>query len=225
MPDFHPAKNFTPRQNPPKEQVGSGLGVIDAQTPKGKRPWAKEHRLYAFMESVMTKQVSANDDDHAKFIKAIKDHVLTEARIDLDDVEVRISNRGGYDLRTNQVPIDYYFRRGLLSHDEYNAANKLYRDFVLSAQTSRMIMNLDPIKSGEKNFTVAQMEARERWREAIMAIHGSIAKIIMIDVCCYGYWLKDTHYKHYKTSQERMARFHEALEDLVMHYFVARNSK
>lgn len=173
----------------------------------------------------MKKESPANDDDHVRAIKAIKKHVLTDARIERNDVDIRLSNRGGYDLKTSQIPIDFYYRRGLLCQDEYRAANKLYRDFSLSGQTPGMAINIDPVCSGEKNFTDAQMEARERWRHAIMAIRGNIAKIIVIDVCCYGYWLKDTHYKHYKTSQERMARLHEALDDLVAHYFLVRNSK
>lgn len=172
----------------------------------------------------MTKQSPANDDDQAKVIKAIKEHVLTDARIGLGDVDVRISNRGGYDLRASQVPIDYYFKRSLINQDEYNAANRLFRDFSLSGQTPGMSSNLDPNGGGGIGFTHIQLEARERWREAVKAIHGQIAKSIAVDVCCYGYWLKDTHYKHYKTSQERMARFHEILDDLISHYFVARNS-
>lgn len=164
------------------------------------------------------------DEEVKKKVRAIKEHVLTDARIGLNDVRIELGKNGGFELRASQVPIDHYYRRGIIDDNEYFAANKLYRDFVISAQTPGMTMNLDPIRGGERGFTEAQLEARERWRKAILAVSGSIAKIIIIDVCCYGRWLKDTHYKHYKNSQQAMARFHEALDDLISFYDFTRNS-
>lgn len=155
----------------------------------------------------------------------ISGDVLTKSRQLKGDVQMIEGKRGGIEFRAVQIPIDYYLKRSIITKLEYHAANKLYRDFKLSGQTSGMTINLDPVKGGQKSFSEAQMEARERWRLAIGAVNGSIAKLMIIHVCCYGHWLKDTDYLHYKSSQHAMARFHEAVGDLISHYKLDTNSR
>lgn len=175
--------------------------------------------------------------DIKKKTSAIKKHILTDARIAMGDVQIRIGKREGFDLKAAQVPIDYYYNRKLITHLEYIAANKLFRDFVISGQIPGMISNLDSIRGGYRGITQSQMEARQRWRDAIDSIHGTIGQLMALNVCCYGYWLKDginnkgnrskpaMNYLHYKTAQEAMSRFHEVLSDLIEHYDLTRNSR
>lgn len=159
-------------------------------------------------------------------IDTIRGDVLTKERLEKRDIEVVEGKRGGVEFRSTQVPIDYYFKRRILSEIEYRAASKLFHDFTVSGQMPGMTLDLLPAsKSSSGGFTSAQLEARERWRLGMQSISGTIAKMMVINVCCYGYWLKDTRYLHYKTSTDAMARFHEALGDLTAHYDLTRNSR
>lgn len=153
-----------------------------------------------------------------QIISAVENTVLTPERIAMGDVRVRVGKRLGYDLKASQLPLEIYHNRGIINYIEYLAGNKLYRDFFISAQTPGLTINLDPIRGGERNFTQAQLDARERWRQAMKSVSGAIGQLMALNVCCYGYWLKEIPYLHYKTSQQAMARFHEAMEDLIVHY-------
>lgn len=155
----------------------------------------------------------------------IRGDVLTNARLAKKDVRIEESNRGGIGFYSDQMPVDLYLRRNLISRSEYRAANKIYRDFFISGQTPGMTINLDPIRGGERNFTQAQLDARDSWRAAMKSIGGAIGQLMVLNVCCYGFWLNDIKYLHYKTSQLAMARFHEALEDLIKYYDLTRNSR
>lgn len=150
--------------------------------------------------------------------EAISGDVITPARLRQADVEIKRGTRGGISFETTQLPIDVYLRRKTITVDEYGAANRLYRDFSMSGQTSGMTINLDPVRGGVKGFTEKQLEARERWRLAIGAVGGNIGKMMIINVCCYGYYLSEISYRYYKDSSRAMARLHEALAELVEHY-------
>lgn len=149
---------------------------------------------------------------------AIRGDVLTKERVKKRDVIIIEGKTGGVEYRATQIPIDFYLKRKNINQKEYNAANKLFRDFTLSGQTSGMTANLNPTRSGGGAFTTAQLEARERWRNAVDAIYGLVARQMVIDVVCYGYWLKDGNYIGYKTGQMAMPRFKEAINDLIKHY-------
>ena len=149
---------------------------------------------------------------------AIRGDVLTKERAKKRDVLIIEGKTGGVEYRATQIPIDFYLKRKTITQKEYNALNRLFRDFTLSGQTSGMTANLNPTRSGNSTFTTAQLEARERWRNAVNAIYGLIARQMIIDVVCYGYWLKDGSYGGYKNGQLAMPRFKEAISDLIKHY-------
>lgn len=150
-------------------------------------------------------------------IEAIRGDILTGARQKRGDVDKTESPRGGVEFRTAQTPMDFYLKRRNITPHEYRAGERLFRDFALSGQTPGMIYNLDPVRGGERQFTHSQMEARERWRRAIGSVQGKVGQLMLLNVCCYGYWLKDVNYMPYKSKQS-MPRFREALEYLIDHY-------
>lgn len=150
--------------------------------------------------------------------ESIRGDVLTKERTAKLDIQIVQGKRGGVEFRSTQIPIDHYFKRRIFNEAEYRAASKLFYDFTVSGQTPGMTLDLMPSKTSPGGFTMAQLEARERWRLAINAIHGTIAKMMVINVCCYGHWLADTNYLHYKSSRHAMARLHEALDDLIKYY-------
>lgn len=168
------------------------------------------------------KIVDDADQEIKKKIKAIKEHVLTTARILQNDVRVEISERrGGYELKTVQIPLDHYIKSRVIEVEEYQAGNRLFKDFYLSGQTSNLTVNLNPMRAGEvKAFlpsTDMQREALDRWRKAMNSVHGLLGKLMVQNVCCYGYWLGDTTYGAYN-ERSAMHRFREALGDLIEFY-------
>lgn len=170
----------------------------------------------------MPKHTAANDDDHAKFIKAIKEQVLTDARIDMNDVEIRLGDRqGGYDLHVKQVPIDHYLKRRVIDLKQHRAGNRLYRDFYLSGQSMNLTVNLAAIRANDKRIFLPlsdlQRESLDNWRKAIAAIHGKIGQLMILNVCCYGFWVNDMNYIPYD-KRGAISRLKEALDDLVDFY-------
>jgi hypothetical protein len=163
------------------------------------------------------------DQEAQKKIRAIKEHVLTTARILMDDVRVEISeeSRGGYELKAPQVPLDHYVRSRVIQTEEYRAGNRLFRDFYLSGQNSILTANLNPIRSDHQKAylpaTELQREALNNWRKALSSIHGKIGQLMALNVCCYGYWLNDIKYMHYN-ERTSTPRFREALNDLIEFY-------
>lgn len=188
----------------------------------------------------MLAQEAATDIRKKK--QAIKEHVLTEARIAMGDVEVLLGKQSGYDLRTRQVPIDYYHNHHLIDDAEYRAGNKIYRDFYISGQTMNLTVNLNAVRSGDCRAylpsTELQREARDNYRKAIDAVNGRIGQLMVRNICCFGYKIRDAYdkeedemqekpcmnYLPYRTPQEAMARFREALGDLIEFYGLTRNS-
>lgn len=174
--------------------------------------------------------VISGNDDKKKKIRAIKEYVLTDARIKMGDVRVDVSeNRGGYQLRTAQVPLDLYFRSKMLGKNEeeagirYAAGTKFYRDFYIAGLTMKMTIDFNSIYSGESRHFLPvsdiQRDALDRWRKAYDAVSGSIGKMMAVNVCCYGYYLKDIEHRYYKRGADAMPRLLEVLDDLAMHYF------
>lgn len=154
-------------------------------------------------------------------IEVIAGDVLTKARRKRGDVEMIDGTRGGVEFRAMQLPMDFYYKRRLITKLEYINASKLYRDFYISGQTTKLTCNLDAIRSDDQKAylpaTQTQREALDNWRSAISSIHGKIGQLMALNVCCYGYWLKDINYMPYNQKQS-LPRFREALEDLRIFY-------
>ena len=159
--------------------------------------------------------------------EAIKGDVLTSARNKHKDVEITESSRGGISYEVAQVPIDWYLKRRHISKAEYRAANRIFTDWALSGQSNGVTANLTDaqvrgVLGQWRSLSEAQQGALDRWKKAIYAINGKIGQLMVINVCCYGYWLKDVNYLPYREAQA-FPRFREALEDLLKHYDNNRN--
>ncbi len=174
--------------------------------------------------------------------QAILGDVIHKARLKQGEVEITHSSRGGISFEVKQIPLDYYYRRGLLNIHEYNAANSLFCDFYLSGQTTAKTIKYGDhplgVNKAYLGHTEIQLNALERWRNALEYVKGQIGRQMVINICCYGYKIKDAYSKSsavmqnapvmsyfpYKTPQQAMARFHEALDDLIEFYELTRNS-
>lgn len=159
--------------------------------------------------------------------------ILTEARLKKGDVEIVEGTRGGISFKTTTIPIDYYFKRSIISPMEYGAANRFFKDFYHAGMANHSGVNMDAVRSANAGSFLprseSQRDALTRWRDAVSAVHGAIGKKMIVNVCCYGYWLKDGlpkkkseltgwDYAYYNDAAAAMSRFHEALSDLTRHY-------
>jgi len=128
-----------------------------------------------------------------------------------------------------QIPLDYYHRIGLtteggISFRQWEAGTRLHKDFSLTGTTPtpQPISSDIFIKStGPKDYTPSQWEAQRRFREAMKHIGrpDSPAYILLVNVCCYGYLLKDIRtVPYYVTTNQMMGRLCEALDSLADHY-------
>lgn len=125
--------------------------------------------------------------------------------------------RHGVYTNTVQIPIDYYRKKAQITNSQWEAGNRLFKDFSTSGQLQSITMNPDSSGNG-KDYTDKQMEARLRWREAIDSVPGVIGKMLVTNICCYGYMVRDIEARYYRRPNEAMARFREALDDLAQGY-------
>jgi len=162
------------------------------------------------------------DEVIKKRIQTIKDNVLTPERQRDADVRLNIdSGRGGFNIEVAQIPLDRYLRRKNISLGEYRAGERLHRDFYESGQTVALTVNLNAMPSAQRKAYLPasdrQREALDSWRKAMAPIQGKMGQLMVLNVCCYGYWLSDINYSPY-TEKQAMPRFREALEYLIEHY-------
>ena len=127
----------------------------------------------------------------------IRDPIVTKQRYEKGDVEVLETERGGYEVRVSQLPLDFYKSRNLLGNDRdvakrrYDSGIRFYSDFYISGQFPGMTVDYDKVYSVfKKQFlpaTQKQREALDRWRAAYASVHGDVGKMLAVNVCCYGF--------------------------------------
>jgi hypothetical protein len=156
-----------------------------------------------------------------KEINAIKADTIPEAQHAHIEVIISDPQRGGYELRRSvQIPLDLYKKREWITPDQWRAGDRLFKDYRYAGIYCPRGMELQEITSRGSlhGDGVKQQEARERVREAFKAVHGRIGQLMVLNVCCYGQALKGVVFDHYNNSNQKMARFCEALDDLVKFY-------
>jgi len=124
-----------------------------------------------------------------------------------------------------QVPIDYYYHmsRGGITKPQWEAGNKIYSLYERAAFRSSGTANLSGVfvqrAGGDKNRSESQYIAYEAFYEALDALgKGSVAREIILKVCCEGFFLVDLKVPYYKSSNQLMPRLCEALDILVGHF-------
>ena len=160
----------------------------------------------------------ATDKEMAKHKKAVLAlHVLPEQQ---NDFEVLLGANRGYSVeRSVSDALHLYFKRGYITEAMFMAGRKLQDDFDFAGIFCIKAMLLREAPGGTaKEFTEAQLDARQRWRDAIDSVSGRDGRLMVLDVCCYGDTLVRGDYLLYKNPDSRMPRFVEAMDDLARHY-------
>ena len=127
-------------------------------------------------------------------------------------------------MATVQIPLDYYYnmKPGGINQTQFAAGCQLYELFRLTGiETPVTPSYSEPIGGGSRSFdsvTERQIHARRRYDQAVKSVAGTIGQSLVVSVCAHGYLLKDIPIPGYARPAERMARFREALNDLVAHF-------
>lgn len=120
-----------------------------------------------------------------------------------------------------QNPLDFYLNREWIEEDEHQAGMTVFESYRASGQLPSPSMNLERAGNMErKSLSERQMIAYDEYRSAMNAIRGMIGQLMVYNVCCVGSTLARINYLpgYYKDPKARMARFREALGDLIAHY-------
>jgi len=154
-----------------------------------------------------------------KEIKALLDSILPDEQH--NRVEVIQGKRGGYDLKNKaRDTLQYYHRKGWITDSQNKAGERLWHDYRIAGIYCPRGMEIKESVSGSSapSNGERQQEARQRVRKAWESISGEIGKSMVFNVCCYSMPLKGVTYDNYDNSKSRMARFREAMDDLVCYY-------
>lgn len=116
--------------------------------------------------------------------------------------------------------LDYYRKRGIISNEQFIAAESLYRDFYNSRMVAGFKSCLDVRPGGgssQSNRCGLNFQAYESYVGAMEAIRGKRVKKLIFNVCCMGEWLKDCDGLGI-LPHRRADAFQRALTDLIEYY-------
>lgn len=142
----------------------------------------------------------------------------------------REAGRGGALRNMTGVPLDYYYnktRNGerVITKRQHEAGERFWNDFMRSGLYSPTApnFNADIIDGTTRSSpTERQAEAFQRWTKARAAISGRTAKVIVINVCCFGFMANDllVDMQYYKRVDQIMPILKEGLDELAEFYGV-----
>ena len=139
----------------------------------------------------------------------------------LDIVKLGNSQRQALLRAPNCALRAYRFRKQpLITQEEYAAALCLFLDYEESQLSQAMAADpaRDPIGSSiYRDFMPARLDAEHRCRAALLAVHG-VGRIMLRHVCCEAKALSEDDFPPYTDGKKKMARFKEALAELINHY-------
>lgn len=140
-----------------------------------------------------------------------------------------VRTSGGMYLNTVQIPLDAYLKKkpGGINAAQHEAGNRLYEIFKAGGFDSvgRSFLDRlnDPVVDRSAvvgGYTEHQIDCMRALMRAMQAVNGAVGKHVIRLVVLEGYWLKELEVQTYPRPSEMMARFREALDDLVDHFHV-----
>ncbi len=115
-------------------------------------------------------------------------------------------------------PIDYYYHRSIITPQQYDAANILYRLWYYGAEKSSYVTVRDPREpSGEPNYE-AKMELEQKYNNAMKELPVMV-RLIIYNVVCLGEWAK--YIKASVGRDRRMVLLHKGLDQLAKHFRIS----
>ena len=122
-----------------------------------------------------------------------------------------------------QTPLDWYYAHDHITKIQWNAGDRIYRDFTHAGVYPSTVSNyINAIPSGNKQPTMTdnQIDARRRLYEAIDQLEYE-GQLLITHVCCYGKWPYEEGLERRYASQ----RLRSALDELAIHYGFTRKGE
>lgn len=140
-----------------------------------------------------------------------------------------LRQEGKHKRLISQTPLDYYFRaKKTITHRQFTAGNSLYRDFRLAGLEPSLVPSTSLLEmaggAGGNHFerkmlpTERQTHHRKEYRQALASMRNPTGAIMVVNVCVYGFFLRDFQINYYDNSTSMMPLFKESLDDLAEYY-------
>lgn len=123
-----------------------------------------------------------------------------------------------------QVPLDFYLnmRKGGIAYRQWEAGDKLFQDFTHAQIIPSAMPILEKVRipsTDPSRASRSQQEAIEAYRQAIDHLGPQrVGTKIVINVSCYGYYLKDFTVPYYTSPAHMMSCLKESLDRLADYY-------
>ncbi len=132
-------------------------------------------------------------------------------------------------------PVDaLYYRYQSIDKEQHNACVRFYSDFLKGGLIPKVSVQLVQHSGGRHEMSDSAAIAHANWCKAYRAIQGSTGQRLAVDIICGGwsassllkepqggavqFFTRFERAKIYKNRDALVARFIEAVEDLVEHY-------
>ena len=118
-----------------------------------------------------------------------------------------------------QWPLDRYAKREQIDPDQYDAGERLRKDWHRSGMMPRMTADLarETGLGGRSEMTDEQVAAWQRYKRAIQTV-GLILSPILVHVCCMGWPADDWAKSRGRPQGDGIAALRLALDALCVHY-------
>lgn len=160
-----------------------------------------------------------------KETKAILEHTLPNEQH--HSIDVIHGDRGGFCLvrnsRFTNDPVGYYHAQGWITEKDKYAASRLandsYKAGIYCPKGFELKERVDSTPS--RGMGQSQLEARDRYFEAVSCINRLEWQRATVDVSCYGHWLKDLPYIKKRNATANLS---ESLEAVYNYYLSLRRA-
>ncbi len=143
----------------------------------------------------------------------------------LDCGTPELQARGIYFTGTNEservahtkstVPLDYYVGRSLISDEQFKAGSEFFRLWFYGAEKGNCPQMRFGIESGGTIDFDSAVALEQLYQRAEKSIKGTIQRLVVYRVCCWGEW---AGYLNYVGEKRRMQMLKDGLDDLVRHF-------
>lgn len=116
-----------------------------------------------------------------------------------------------------QVPIDYYLKRNIITSEQHEAGDRLFRDFYYAGFIPSITARYDNKPGGGRGDELSQQQAMEYYRRAISCL-GMKLRQVAVRVCCHGEMLEAVERELSLPVRSGKVMLGAGLEQLAMHY-------
>lgn len=124
-----------------------------------------------------------------------------------------------------QMPHDYMLHRDWITDSQWQAADYLYRDYVIAGLPPAITAALGVVGGGGNTDVAAfKIDGWRRIQSAIESVRGREQQRLVIYVICFGERVMDIEQMRVVKPRQGMVLLRQALDDLVKFYGITKCS-